>query len=309
MLFIPSNHTTPPMSTVLLAGGSGLIGNPLAEMLREKGHTVRILTRSPKAEGQYAWNPVVGALDESALRNVDFVINLAGAGIADRRWTEARKRELIDSRVQSARTLLHAFERGGLRPGAYLSASAIGYYGNSGERWMSETDTPVDNSFMVGCCRQWESAADEVAATGIRTVKIRIGVVLAKEGGALAEFVKPLRFGLGGYFGNGQAWYSWIHRDDLCRMFIWAMENPEIEGTFNGAAPHPARNKDLVKAIARSMHQPAVIVPAPAFAMRLVLGEMAAVILNSNRIASEKAVQAGFKFQFPELQKALDAIF
>jgi len=297
------------MPTILLAGGTGLIGARLAEMLREKGHTVRLLTRSPKGENQFGWNPAAGMLDETALQNVDFVINLAGAGIADERWTAARKREIVESRVQSARTLQEAFSRLGIRPKAYLSASAIGYYGNSGERWMTEADAPVDASFMVECCRQWEAAADKVAALGIRTVKFRIGVVLAKEGGALAEFVKPLRFGLGGYFADGQAWYSWIHLDDVCRFFTWAIENPSVEGVFNAVAPQPARNKDLVKAIAKAMHQPAIFAPGPAFLMRLALGEMSAVILNSNRVSAEKAIRAGFQFQYPDLVTALNQIF
>ncbi|GAB4491348.1 MAG: TIGR01777 family oxidoreductase [Saprospiraceae bacterium] len=297
------------MPIILLAGGTGLIGTRLAEILREKGHTVRLLTRSPKGENQFIWNPAAGILDEAALQNVDFVVNLAGAGIADERWTAARKREIIESRVQSARTLRDAFSRLGIRPKAYLSASAIGYYGNSGERRMTEADAPVDNSFMVECCRQWETAADEVAALGIRTVKFRIGVVLAKEGGALAEFVKPLRFGLGVYFADGQAWYSWIHLDDVCRFFIWAAENSSIEGVFNAVAPQPVRNKDLVKAIAKAMRRPAIFAPASAFVMRLALGEMSAVILNSNLVSSEKAIQAEFQFQYPDLATSLNQIF
>jgi len=297
------------MPTVLLAGGSGFLGARLAEMLREKGYAVRVLTRSPRGAGQFAWNPAGGAIDDRALEGVDFVVNLAGSNIAGKRWTAARKRDLVESRVQSARTLRSAFERTGLRPRAYLSAAAIGYYGNSGERWMTETDAPAGDGFMVDCCRQWEAAADEVATLGIRTVKLRIGIVLAKEGGALVEFVKPLRLGVGAYFADGQAWYSWVHRDDVCRFFIWALENPAIEGVFNVAAPHPVRNKDLVTAIAKAMRQPAVFVPAPAFAMQLALGEMSAVILNSNRVAADKALQAGFQFQYADIAGALEQIF
>lgn len=297
------------MPITLLAGGSGLIGTRLAELLREQGHTVRLLSRHARGEGQFTWNPATGTLDEAALDGVDYIINLAGAGIADQRWTAARKRELVDSRVQSTRVLTAALKRSGLRPKAWISASAIGYYGNSGEQIMRETDAPVEQSFMVHCCEQWEQVADEVSALGIRTVKMRIGVVLAKEGGALAEFVKPLRFGLGGYFGNGKAWYSWIHLDDISRAFIWALDHPEVSGVFNAVAPHPVRNKALVQATARAMHQPALIVPAPAFVMRLVFGEMSAVILNSNHISAEKIVQAGFKFQYPTLEGALQAIF
>ncbi len=297
------------MPTTLLAGGSGLIGTRLAAMLREQGHTVRLLSRHPHGEGQFAWDPAAGTLDEAALEGVDYVINLAGAGIADRRWTAARKRELVDSRVQSTRILVQALQRSGHRPKAWVSASAIGFYGNSGEQIMHETDMPIDRSFMVQCCEQWEQVVDEVAALGIRTVKLRIGVVLAKEGGALAEFVKPLRFGLGAYFGNGKAWYSWIHRDDLCRAFIWALDQPNVAGVYNAVAPQPARIKALVEATAHARQKPALILPAPAFAMRLLFGEMAAVILNSNHISAEKIQQAGFKFQYPALDGALKAIF
>ena len=297
------------MSTILIAGGTGLIGSRLAVLLREKGHNVRILTRSPQNEEQFAWDPAAGTIDEAALRGADAVVNLAGAGIADKRWTPGRKRLIIDSRVQSARTLRNAFLQTGIRPEVYVSASAIGYYGDSGERLMSETDAPVGTGFMVSCCRQWESAADEVATLGVRTAVFRIGVVLAKESGALAEFIKPLHFGIGGYFADGKAWYSWIHRDDVCRMLIWAIENHQIKGTFNAVAPHPVRNKDLVKSIAKAMRQPAVFAPGPALVMRIVLGEMAAVILNSNRISAEKALKAGFEFQYQTVESALAAIF
>ncbi len=297
------------MATILIAGGTGLIGNRLSDMLRKKGYVVRILTRTPGGEGQYAWDPSAGTMDEKALQGADCVINLAGAGIADKRWTPARKRLIIDSRVQSAGTLRNAFLRSGMRPKVYLSASAIGYYGDSRERWMSESDAPVGTGFMVDCCRQWEAAAGEVAALGIRTVVFRIGVVLAKESGALAEFIKPLRFGLGGYFGDGQAWYSWIHRDDICRMFLWAIENETAEGVYNAVAPDPVRNKELVQSIAGAMHQPAIIAPGPAFVMRLALGEMAAVILNSNRVSAEKIMKAGFEFKYPVLKDALADIF
>ncbi|MBK8194593.1 MAG: TIGR01777 family protein [Lewinellaceae bacterium] len=297
------------MPTILLAGGTGLIGRRLSEMLRAEGHTVRILTRKPQNKAQFSWNPATGSMDASALQGVDYVINLAGAGIADKRWTAHRKKEIIESREQSAHTLRVAFLQSGIKPKAYLSSSAIGYYGNSGEQWMTETSAPVDSSFLVECCRRWEAAADEVAALGIRTVKLRIGVVLAKEGGALAEFVKPLRFGVGGYFADGQAWYSWVHLDDVCRMFIWAIENQQVSGVFNAVAPNPVRNRDLVKAIAHAMHQPALIVPGPAFAMKFLLGEMAAVILNSNKVSAEKIQQAGFRFQHPEIQEALKQIF
>ncbi|MBC7775840.1 MAG: TIGR01777 family protein [Phycisphaerae bacterium] len=296
-------------STILIAGGTGLIGSRLAEMLRAQGHTVSLLSRSPKGNGQFYWNPASGEMEIAALQDVDVVVNLAGAGIADKRWTAARKKELVESRVQSAALLYRKMEGIDKRPKAYLSASGIGYYGNSGEGWIREDMPPVDQSFMVECCQKWESAANQMNALGIRTTIFRTGVVLAKEGGALAEIVKPLRFGLGAYFGDGRAWWSWVHRDDVCRAFLWAIDNQAVEGVFNLISPAPTRGKDLIKATAKAMNQPAVFLPAPAVALRLILGEMSAVLLNSNRVSSEKLTQAGFEFQWPELNAALRDIF
>ncbi len=296
------------MQTILIAGGTGLIGARLSVLLKAKGYMVRLLSRKPAGPEQYAWDPARGILDNLALEGVDAVINLAGAGIADGRWTPARKQLIVDSRVQSAAVLRKAFQEGTHMPRTYLSASAIGFYGNSGEQWMDETSAPVEDTFMVECCGAWENAAEEIGALGIRTVILRIGVVLAKEGGALPEFVKPLRFGLGAYFGNGQAWYSWVHLDDICQIFIWALENEQVAGIFNAVAPNPVRNIDLVKATAKAMRQPAVFAPAPPFVLRLMLGEMSAVVLNSNRVSSEKIRAAGFHFSFPQVEGALAAV-
>jgi uncharacterized protein (TIGR01777 family) len=295
--------------TILLAGGTGLIGTRLSLLLRERGYVVRLLTRTPGNADEFKWNPLKGELDESALQNIDYVVNLAGAGIADKRWTADRKRDIVMSRVQAAQVLAKAFTRMDIKPKAYISASAIGYYGNSGEQFMTEADAPVDNSFMVECCQQWEAAADTMLGLGIRTVKLRIGIVLAKEGGALAEVVKPLHWGLGTYFGNGRAWWSWIHRDDLCRMILWAFENTAITGVFNAVAPQPVRGLAFTQTVAKAINQKAVFLPAPEFALKLILGEMAVVVLNSNHISGRKVEQAGFEYSYPDLQGALAAIF
>lgn len=300
------------MKTVLIAGGTGLIGNQLVQQLTNMGVRVRVLSRTPRLEGQFAWDPAEGTMDDAALEGVDTVINLAGAGIADKRWTPVRKRILISSRVTSADTLRAAFIRTGHQPKTYVSASAIGIYGNSKEYWQTETamiEQGGARPFMVDCCELWEAAADRIAALGIRTVKLRIGVVMAKEGGALAEFIKPLRFGIGTYFGDGKAWYSWIHRTDVCRMIIWAAENNSIEGVYNAVAPNPLRNINLVKATAKAMGKSAVFVPAPGSALRLILGEMSAVVFNSNRVSAEKVTKAGFVFEFPDIEEALQDIF
>ncbi len=294
---------------ILLAGGSGLIGTRLTTILQEQQYTVRLLTRTPRNTNEFKWNPINGEIDDSALQNVDYVVNLAGAGIADKRWTAARKRAIVESRVQAAQVLADAFVRTAVLPKAYVSASAIGFYGNSGEQLMTESDSPVENTFMVECCRQWEAAADIVASLGVRTVKLRIGVVMAKEGGALAEIVKPLRWGLGAYFGSGHAWWSWIHLDDVCRSMLWAIENPAAAGVYNIVAPKPVRGVELVHAAAKAMKQPAIFLPAPSIALQLMLGEMSAVVLNSNHVSSRKIEQAGFKFLYPGLPDAMAAIF
>ncbi|HLP94512.1 MAG TPA: TIGR01777 family oxidoreductase [Saprospiraceae bacterium] len=295
--------------TILIAGGTGLIGNRLIPMLRADGWTIRLLTRKPKGSEQFHWDPLTNKIDPAALQGVQAVINLAGAGIADKRWTAQRKKELIESRVKAADLLWQHFSQQSTRPEVYLSASAIGFYGNSGEAWMSEDDEPVEESFMVDCCRQWESAADRFTQLGIRTAKFRIGVVLAQEGGALAEIIKPVRFGLGAYFGDGQAWWSWIHRDDVCGAFLWALQQPEASGVYNLVAPNPVRGKALVVSTAWAMRKKVLLAPAPSFVLRLMLGEMSAVILNSNRVSADKLLKSGFAFQYPELEPALRHIF
>ncbi len=295
--------------TILLAGGTGFVGSRLQLLLREKGYTVRILSRNPKGDEQFAWDPEAGTIDSAALQGVQAVINLAGAGIADGRWTPERKRLIVDSRIQSAALLRDAIRRSEALPEVYISASAIGYYGNSGEQLMHESDPPATGGFLSETCRGWEAAADTVATLGIRTVKFRIGVVLGKEGGALREIARPVYFGLGAYFADGRAWYSWIHRDDLCRALIAGIENPAMAGVYNAVAPQPERIKPLVKSVAKALRRPAVFLPVPAFALRILFGEMADTILFSNLVSAEKLLQTGFEFQHPELDGALRAIF
>lgn len=295
--------------TILIAGGTGLIGNQLIPMLRAEGWTIRLLTRNPKGSEQFHWDPQSDKIDSAALQGVQAVINLAGAGIADKRWTSQRKKELIESRVKAADLLWQHFSQLPTRPEVYLSASAVGFYGNSGDVWMSEADEPVEEAFMVDCCRQWEAAAGRFEQLGIRTVKFRIGVVLAKEGGALAEIIKPIRFGLGAYFGDGKAWWPWIHRDDVCGAFLWALEQKKATGVYNLVSPNPVQGKALVTETAKTMKKKVLLASAPSFVLKLMLGEMSAVILNSNRVSADKLLKSGFAFQYPELEPALRHIF
>lgn len=295
------------MAFILIAGGSGLIGSRMAKLFAAHGHEVAILSRKASASGPfpaYAWDPGRGEIDHDAVRRADVVINLSGAGIADARWTPSRKREIIDSRVKSARLLLHSFEQTGHRPQCYLSSGGIGYYGERGDALLDEK-AAAGTGFLAESCVEWEDAVREIAASGIRTVVFRIGIVLSMLGGALEKMLLTARLGAGGYFGNGSQWYSWIHIDDVCRMFIHAVEHPQVEGVYNAVAPHPEQNKALAAALLRALNRPQILVPAPAFALQLAMGEMANVVLNSTRVSSRKIEDTGFRFDHPELEAAL----
>jgi uncharacterized protein (TIGR01777 family) len=295
--------------TTLIAGGTGMIGSRLAVILREGGHQVRILSRSTKQPGVYAWDPSAGQMDDAALDGVDYVVNLAGAGIADGRWTAARKQLICDSRIQASETLATALIRTGAKPKAYIGASAIGYYGDTGDQWNMETDPPGVDGFMPPVCSDWERSHASIAGLGIRTVVPRIGIVLNKSGGALPEIMRPIRLGLGTYFADGQAWYAWIHILDVCRFMVYALEQEGMSGVYNAVAPNPVRNKALVSAVAEAMGKSVWMAPAPAYALRMMLGEMADVVLNSNRVSAEKTLKSGFLYTFPNLKEALADIF
>lgn len=296
------------MSNILIAGGTGLLGQRLSFLLKEKGHTVSHLSRRRNMEATYPayqWDLVSQEVEEEALANADCIINLAGAGIADARWTAARKKLIIDSRVDAARLLKKCIEEGKTKAKAYISASAVGYYGNRGDEWMKETDEPGTTGFLSESVVAWERSIDEVAATGIRTVAFRIGIVLSTKGGALEKMLLPFKFFNGTYFGDGSMYYSWIHIDDMARMFIEAVEQDQYKGYYNGVAPHPATNKEIILACKKALGKMAIIMPAPTLALRTAMGEMADMILYSTKVSSEKVEQTGFRFQFPELLPAL----
>jgi uncharacterized protein (TIGR01777 family) len=299
------------MPNVLIAGGSGLVGSRLSQLLSESGYQVRHLSRRAPADAPYPtfrWDLDQGWIDESALRDIDFVVNLAGAGVADKRWTTRRKALITSSRTQSARLLGRYIQQMDIVPRAYLSASAIGYYGNSGEKLMKEDDQQ-GSGFLADSTAAWEAAIEETGRpAGMRVTAFRIGLVLSTRGGALPQLLLPLRFFIGVYFGHGRQWYSWIHIDDLCRMFIWAMESEGLSGKYNAAAPRPMRNKAFTRELIAALGRPALLAPAPVFALRLVLGEMADAVLWSQRISAEKILAAGFTFQFPELRPALEDV-
>jgi uncharacterized protein (TIGR01777 family) len=293
--------------TVLIAGGTGLIGARLSQLLTEKGYNVLHLSRTKNLRAEfpaYAWDLGDNSIDEEAITRSDIVINLAGAGIADKPWTEERKQLIIDSRVKSNRLLLDTFKRLGHQPEVYVAASAIGYYGDSGEAWVDE-QSKAGEGFLSESVQTWEQPIREAIASDIRTVALRIGLVLSTQGGALPKLLLPFHFCVGTYFGDGQQWYSWIHIDDLCRMFIWAIEDREMKGIYNAVGPVPERNRAFTRTIGKVRNMPFLLFPAPAFALQLFLGEMSQTVLISTKVSSEKIEKRGFTFQFEELGEAV----
>ena len=296
------------MKNILIAGGTGLLGMRLSHLLKERGHTVNHLSRKKNLNATfpaYKWDLKKKYIDPEAIGNANVIINLAGAGVADARWTDARKKVVIDSRVDSTLLLKSFIENKKTPAKTYVSASAVGYYGNRGDQLLKETDPPGEKGFLPESVVAWEKSIDEVAKTGIRTVAFRIGIVLSTKGGALEKMLLPFKFFNGTYFGDGSMHYSWIHIDDMANMFIEAIENESYSGYYNGVAPNPATNKEIVLACKKALRKPAIITPAPAFALRAAMGEMADMILDSTRVSSEKIEKAGFQFQFPELLPAI----
>lgn len=298
------------METVLITGGSGLIGTELTNLLLGKGYKVRHLSRSAKTIAGvevYIWDVDQMQIDDRAVEGVDYIIHLAGAGIADKYWTLKRRQQIIDSRIASAKLLLESIRRTDTKPKALISTSAIGLYGNRNKQELTET-SEEGSGFLSKVCHQWEAAVLPAKELGIRLAIIRVGIVLSGNGGALVEMGKSIPFHIAGYLGDGSQYYSWIHIKDICGIFLHAITH-EIEGVYNGVAPNPVTNKELTLQIARTRNITALPLPAPAFALRLAMGEMADMILDSAKVSSHKIEAAGYQFQFPEVDQALQDIY
>ncbi len=297
------------MSNVLIAGGSGLLGQALTSILSEAGHQVSILSRQKRAKSLvpvFLWNVEKGQIDDGAIAAADVIINLAGEGIADARWTDERKTRIIESRTQSAALIKASLIRSGTATQkTYISASAQGFYGDCGQAWVTEENTASGIGFLSQSCIAWEAAANSVAETGVRLVVFRIGIVLSTHGGALQKMLVPYQFGLATYFGDGQQYYSWIHIQDICNMIKFAIDNTKIQGTFNASAPKPLTNRQFAMDIATARGSFALALPAPVFALRLALGELADTVLTSTRMNVDSIMQKGFVFEYPTLIPAL----
>lgn len=284
---------------IAVTGASGLIGTALIGHLKSEGHTVqRLVRRSVVSADEIQWDPRAGTVDLAALEGVDAVIHLAGANVGDKRWTKKYKAEILNSRLLGTTTISNAVNQ--VKPQVFISASAIGWYGETGNRAVTESDRPGDD-FLAAVCKEWEGAAD--LANDTRVVKIRTGLVLDPTGGALGKMLPLFKFGLGGKLGNGKQWWSWITLHDQIRAICYLLEKP-IEGPVNLTAPNPATNQEFTAALARAMHRPALF-PVPAIALKVALGGFSTEILGSKKVIPQKLIDAGFTFDYPHIATAL----
>lgn len=306
---------------IIIAGGTGFLGSPLAEGYAEEGHDVRVLTRSlPAGESRHdpgtgvpgvtrvGWTPDGQSGPwASVLEHADAVVNLAGESIGEGRWTPRRKAELRDSRILSTRSLAAAIVAASVPPRVFVSSSAIGYYGPSSDETKTE-DAPPGTDFLARLCDEWELEARKAQRPGTRIAIVRTGIVLERSGGALVKMITPFRLFAGGPMGSGRQWMSWIHRLDWIEMVRWLIDQPAATGPFNATAPHPVTNRDFARALGRALHRPAFI-PVPGFALRLLLGEFAESVLSGQRVAPARALALGYHFRYPEIDIAFRGIF
>ena len=287
---------------IAISGSSGLIGSALVGHLKSEGHTVqRLVRRTPIAPDEVQWDPQTGYVDLSALEGVDAVIHLAGIGVGDKRWTKKYKSEILNSRLLGTTAIAKAVAQ--LKPQVFISASAIGWYGESGNRAVVETDR-VGDDFLAAVCREWEAAAD--LAVDVRTVKLRTGLVLDPTGGALGKMLPLFRLGFGGKLGSGKQWWSWITLHDQLRAIEFALTNP-ISGPVNLTSPNPVTNQEFTSALARALHRPAVF-PAPAIALKIALGGFSSEVLGSKKVIPHVLQEAGFTWDYPHITDALNLL-
>lgn len=306
---------------IVIAGGSGFLGSPLAEMYAEDGHDVRMLTRSLES-GETRHDPGTGVPGitrvgwkadgksgpwAAALEGADGVVNLAGESLASRRWSEESKKRFRDSRILSTRSLAEAIRAAATPPAVLISGSAVGFYGPWDERPLTENDPP-GTDFLARLCADWEQEARQAERPGTRLALLRTGIVLERSGGALPEMMRPFRFFVGGPLGSGRQYVSWIHRLDWIEIVRWIVQTPAVSGPVNATAPHPVTNRHLSRALGHAMHRPSLL-PAPGFAVKIVVGEFADSVLTGQRVLPARAQKDGYHFRYPEIEQAFRGIF
>lgn len=295
------------MQNILITGGSGLVGQRITALLEKKGYQVAWLSRSAQSgRKSFIWDIEKQEIDSKAIEWADAIIHLAGAGVAEKRWTPERKKLILESRTQSTQLLFSALEKAEKRPNTFISASAVGFYGfNTGTALVDES-SPAGSDFLAEVVKAWENEAKKMESLDIRTVLLRIGIVLDSEGGALGEMLKPP---VAAPLGSGDQWMSWIHIEDLSRMFIYALEKTTLQGVYNAVGPNPATNQQLTQEAAYAKGKTYLGIGVPGFVLKMVLGEMAAMVLGGNRVSCQKIQKTGFQFEFYELSAALKDIF
>lgn len=295
------------MSNILITGGSGLIGTRLAELLRQHGHNVAYLgrTRHKGDVRTFLWNVEQQQIEPGAFEGIETIIHLAGAGIVDKPWTDDRKREILESRTNSTRVLANALRKTPHKVDTFITASAIGYYGFENQNEFITEESEPGKDFLADVTQRWEKEADALSELGLRVVKIRIGIVLSKTGGALEEIARPVKYFVGAPLGSGNQFMSWIHLDDLCGIFAKAVEDRAMTGAYNAVSPNPVTNREFTREIAKVLGRPLVLPAIPSVALRLLLGEMANLVLRGSKISADKIIQKGYRFQFPEIDQAL----
>jgi uncharacterized protein (TIGR01777 family) len=294
------------MKNILITGGSGLVGKQLTALLEQKGYEVAWLSRKPQQRTYFLWDVAKQELDPQALEWADAVVHLAGEGVAEKRWTAERKLAILRSRTESTALLHRAIEQATHKPSTFISASAVGFYGFDTGAALVVENSPSGKDFLAEVVLAWEKEVKKIEVLPLRCVILRIGIVLDAKGGALAEMLKPP---VAAPLGSGAQWMSWIHVEDLVRLFVFALEKTTLQGIYNAVGPHPATNQQLTKEAAAAKGKAYVGIGVPGFALKLFLGEMAAMVLGGNRVSSQKIQKAGFEFEFPELKQALKDIF
>lgn len=296
------------MKNILITGGSGLVGKRITAHLETKGHAVAWLSRSPDRYKQksFSWNVGAMQIDQEALEWADIVIHLAGEGVADGRWTAKRKQAILDSRTHSTQILADAISKAENKPSSFIAASAVGYYGFSTGNDVITENSPAGDDFLAQVVIAWENESRKLENHGLRTVIFRIGIVLDESGGALKEMLKPP---VAAPLGSGEQWMSWIQIEDLARMFVFAVENESLSGVFNAVGPKPVTNRTLTQSAARKISKLYVGVGVPEFLLKIILGEMALMVLGGNKASSKKIEAAGFQFHYPSIEEALEKTF
>jgi uncharacterized protein (TIGR01777 family) len=296
------------MPKVLITGGSGLIGKELTELLLKRNYEVAHLSRSENLSGKvkaYKWNVEKKEIDLRAFEDLDYIVHLAGTGVADKRWTEQRKQEIIDSRVNSSVLLSDTLKKAGTTLKGFVGASAVGIYGMStSDHIYKEEDNGTDD-FLSQSCRLWEQSYKPFEEAGIRVVKIRVGVVLSKKGGALIKMLGPVKLGIGSSLGSGKQYVPWIHIADICGIFLMAIEDEKMTGVYNGVAPNAVTNDELTRDIARTIGKPYFMPAVPVFVLKMMFGERSAIFLQGSAVSAQKIIRSGYGFKFATVETAL----